>query len=299
MNHDRTIGMDWTLLSINLGDDTRPWLFKLFQENGGYSFFITDLCNLWSEKLKASLLQQRAQEMQSPFNPSQDGNQLETLLKRLKDVFQGTAAEAQVSIRSRDQETDLLIDLSCDLPKPLRPLKWNLSAAQQGNEQFRSQVLMPLLFEVSCQKIQMDILISIIAEKDSALKNILDKVDSSGLDLTNLFPIVAATRQNRITNKKDVLRSAMRGLQTFEPERFFDDHVQADKPEKITTGLLKSVFHAGQEQSRFSEHTNAKAHSQKQVEPNRPRLGPSAAGEAGIKGLHTHERGSQVREIPM
>lgn len=234
--------ISWTPLNVENNDTSTTWLFKISEGNGGCEVSLTDLTEIWVESLTSAEVKRRAQELDCPIDPSQDDKQLENLLKRIKDMCLGTAPEAEVRINKRNSGQVLLLQLTCGLPRPLRSLHWNFGAELQGHDSFVKHVLMPLVHKVNLQASQLDTLTSLLAEKDSAISNIMDKFESSGIDITTVFPASASVRNARKRDKKQQLQNAVRGLKPFDAEEFYrktDQHFNNRRPLKDS---LQSAF---------------------------------------------------------
>ena len=219
---------DWMPLYLSDNHAGTPWLFQFHPYRGGFKLQLTDLNGVWEERIPVKVLKQRAQRFECPIDPSQDQNQLQNLTDRLERMLLDNAAGLSSSIRKNDDATAVYIDVECELPRPLRPLKWTFETKLQDQGSIKYSVVQPLVDKVNMQTSQLGQLTRLLHEKDNAILSILEKLESSELDLTSIFPMAASWRPGTKVSRKEQLRTSIKGLKVFEADEFFREKTMLD-----------------------------------------------------------------------
>ena len=282
---------EWKCLNVA---NQNPFLFKFYVEQDGYMLLLTDLTTLWRESLTKSEIFRRASETDCPIDPSQDDEQLTTLFKHLSKALSGLQ-EGTAKYELRLEPDLAVLPITYDLPTGLQPLKWQFTAEQMPSDNFRQEVMMPLVSKVNVQRQLIDELVSLLQAKDVAVSNLIDKVDFSGIELTTIFPTVASGRSSRHISKKDHLKRTVKGLQAFDAPAFFDNHRSRSNPQISSADALASAL--GKEKplnGQCSPDTGSFTADRKSQSSFRPRA-QAAWNERTGAGLGDHETSLEVR----
>ncbi|KAI9810057.1 MAG: hypothetical protein M1826_003783 [Phylliscum demangeonii] len=120
-----------------------PLLVELVSSVNGYTIFVTDLTLIWSEKLHRDAVLQRALDEETPIDPSEDGNQFQILLDKIREALKtslGLLPELH-----RLQERQLVLRVASSLPPPLRALKWHFRLSPIDSTRLATELWIPLL----------------------------------------------------------------------------------------------------------------------------------------------------------
>lgn len=193
-------------------------LLRFCFETEEHTIQVTDLCRVWIVRLEKSHVLRQAEDEDCSIDPSQDDEQYDILMQKLHSSLRD-----QVNLGcSVSGDNALLLTTECALPYPLRPLHWTWRLELMGPSGVQSQFIMPLIASNYIQAKKVDELCRLMVEKDNALANLLDKIESTGLDLTNAFPQTASVRSAKRMNKKEQLLQQVKGLRPFRPREWLE-----------------------------------------------------------------------------
>ncbi|KAI9883447.1 MAG: hypothetical protein M1823_004781 [Watsoniomyces obsoletus] len=205
----------WRVLPVSTSLPDPPLLLVRFDFNpNGYTILVTDLVHLWSEILSAEAIGQRARNEACSIDPLESQEQFSILLARIRDSLFGendTALSLQHTGGGQ-----LVLWTTSPLPAPLPPLGWtfDLSLAPQG--QFSREILLPLIGLEVEQAHRMDVLLRYVREKDHVISKLVDKVESSGVRVGDVFLSAHGYAVNRKSLSWDQAGRFVKGLRPFD-----------------------------------------------------------------------------------
>jgi hypothetical protein len=183
----------WRRLHLTDHKSAPPLLYKYITTTKGYDFYLTDLVYIWSERLNHRDVLQRADDEETSIDPSEDVEQFSVLLKKIGDALFGSN-DGRVVVTPGLKNNSLEVATTTQLPAPLKPLQWTLYLSREPPAELTKQLLLPLL-KVQVERDRRErSLLDHLKEKDWALGKIFDKIDTSGLDLSTVFPGIAGLR---------------------------------------------------------------------------------------------------------
>ncbi|KAK1072669.1 hypothetical protein LTR74_002461 [Friedmanniomyces endolithicus] len=172
-------------------------LIKAKLDSSGYTIHLTDLSRIWGETLTKRGIRKRADLDDCSIDPGEGDDQYQILLDKIQqalDQHNGTSL-ALGTIKGVEGATALESSL-------IRPL---LQHNQYGQTQIQS-----LLHE--------------LAEKDRVILKITDRLETSGNDLTTVFPGVSNVKVSRKKSQREQLARHVRGLGDFDVNAWRAQH---------------------------------------------------------------------------
>ncbi|KAI9850008.1 MAG: hypothetical protein M1838_006181 [Thelocarpon superellum] len=183
-----------------------------------YAVDLTDLTYVWSEALARQDILNRAWLDETSIDPSGDPAQLLILLRTLEAALNGDAP-ATWSLHRR-HEHDLSLDVTCPLPAPLKALQWSFALSRATPESLTRDVIRPLLTLQRAQSSLVERLLAHLKDKDHVIDKLVDKLDSSGMDLAMVFPGAAGLRSGGRPSSRVQAGQFIKGLDVFDVERW-------------------------------------------------------------------------------
>ncbi|TLD26800.1 hypothetical protein PspLS_05114 [Pyricularia sp. CBS 133598] len=228
-----------------------------------YSVYITDLANVWLERLDRRAILLRSLEEKTSIDPSDDPENFKELLHRIGsafDVENPHHADASLALTSGPETStggvnDLILEVICILPAGLQPLKWPIKLKHGGASAVATELVLPLVQAQMARQLELEALLAVIKEKDGVISKVLDKLDGMGARLDQIFPALAASGKRRIT--RAFAESRVKGLAPYEKDDFLQQIGKADGDEnsdhlldgqgqpKDVQDLVNNVFGGG------------------------------------------------------
>lgn len=235
----------WRVLKLDV-QDAPKLLVKYNFDDLGYRIQLTDLCRIWEERLSRAECVQRALDSGSSIDPSQDDEQFEILLGKIQSAFE---REEGTSLHLSGIGADpqcLSMAISAPLPKPFPPFTWSISLRLLEPFHLEVDLVGPLLTEASRLQHQIEQLVGELHDKDRIISKICDRLETSGNDLTTVFPGVSNIKTSRKRGQREQLAKHVKGLADFDEAAWREHNVQKSKQATITdeeaNAVLKFVF---------------------------------------------------------
>jgi len=201
--------------SLRTNHRNLPALFvKLALATQSYTIILTDLTHVWEEHLDQQGIFDRAENDGCAISPREDKHQLQILLEKIDDALLG-AEGTSVSIK-HDLDEGLNLRLLAPLPDPLPRLTWTAQLRKQESQALTNYVVGPLLLNLHGKQMGIEKLQSELREKDHVIARLLDRLESSGTDLTTVFPGTSNIRPSKKVSQRNQLAKYVKGLSPFE-----------------------------------------------------------------------------------
>lgn len=208
-----------------------------------YTIHITDLANIWVEKLdRRGILLRSLQENTSIDLVDAGPEQWAVFLSKLTAALDPKSPDhhlTSLSISNDDNSKDhdcIKLHVTCELPKPLADFKWPIRLTKCQPVSLTSELVLPLIHEHYVQRREADDLKSQLKEKDALIKKLLDKLSTMHTPLELIF--------NSLSAKHGTTRAAaeerIKGLAPFDEEKWRSQRGQEGA--RDATALLRSVF---------------------------------------------------------
>jgi len=201
--------------SLRTGRQKLPALFvKLALATQSYTIILTDLTHVWEEHLDHEEIFYRAESDGCAISPREDKHQLAILLEKVGDALLG-AEGTSISIK-HDLDDGLILRLLAPLPDPLPALTWTAHLRKQQSQALTNYVIGPLLLNLHGKQLGIEKLQSELREKDHVIARLLDRLESSGTDLTTVFPGTSNIRLSKKVSQRNQLAKYVKGLSPFD-----------------------------------------------------------------------------------
>jgi hypothetical protein len=194
-----------------------PLLFKYCSTPKGYDIFLTDLIHIWSEQLGHKGILKRAYDNETSIDPGEDAEQFDVLLQKIEEALRGSEASS-ITIRSGLIADTLELTIITKLPAPLQPLQWTVCLSKSPQAELTRHLILPLLKSVAEGERREKSLLDSLRGKDWVLGKLLDKIESSALDLSTAFPGTAGLRSAKKGTIMSQAAKHIKGIAPFDEE---------------------------------------------------------------------------------
>lgn len=226
-------------------DDAQPGapklLFKSQITSTGYHVQLTDLCRVWAESLNKKDIIRRAWDDGCTIDPNEDDKQFGIFLDKVASALKGEEGTTTDLLPCGDD--GICMKLSAALPRPFGTFFWTVSLSRQADSVLAEVLTVPLLRQASDLQSQLRQLIHELQEKDRVISKITDRLETSGNDLTTVFPGVSNIRTNKKKTQREQLARHVKGLADFDETEWRSRATGADESvlwEKAN-GLLQDL----------------------------------------------------------
>jgi hypothetical protein len=218
-------------------------LVKASFSKNGYSIRLTDLSRIWAEELDKAEIISRARARNCSIDPGEDAEQYDIFNEKLQSALQqhGNTTLAL----STTKNGNLNLCLEAPLPSPLPTFEWAVDLKQMSDRSVEVDLVSPLLQKACLLEHHMQMLIAEIQAKDKVIGKITDRLETSGHDLTAVFPGVANVKTSGNKSKREQFARHVRGLGEFD-EASWSAKVAADSdglpvPDESADTVLASL----------------------------------------------------------
>lgn len=172
-------------------------LFFTFQKREeGPKLQVTDLVYIWTAaKTSREELTEEAARTRCSIDPSEDEEQYNVLLSKLEEAVAGQNGGMVTVVGYGNASTSFEMEASIPLPTPLGMLEWTFSMVRGKPAVFTQEVVVPALHAVETRRRREEELRRKIKEKDHVIGKLMDKIESSSIDLSMVFPGFAGARK--------------------------------------------------------------------------------------------------------
>ncbi|KIW19059.1 hypothetical protein PV08_03349 [Exophiala spinifera] len=164
-----------------------PKLFYNLNTDGEcLNLLMTDLISVWESSLDKYDIIGEAARQHTSIDPSVSSDQFDVLLTKIaKSLKDGENVLSKQVIRNSQV---LILSTKLDLPKPLKRLEWTFKLTPQDASEMAERILRPSLHEVAVSQDKIKSLIRAIKDKDHIISRLLERIGSSSIDLSLVFP---------------------------------------------------------------------------------------------------------------
>ncbi|KAL2426712.1 hypothetical protein ABEF95_012003 [Exophiala dermatitidis] len=187
----------WQELQLPSKRQCPKLFYSLSTENESITLLLTDLIGIWECILDRYDILAEASRQHTSIDPSASSDQFEVLLSKItKSLKDGNNVLLRADGRDGNNQV-LRLRTSIQLPKPLRPLEWTFKLTPQPASELAERILRPNLHEVAVSQEKIASLLHIIKEKDHVISRLLDRIGSSAIDLSLIFPGITGVASRR------------------------------------------------------------------------------------------------------
>ncbi|PHH51768.1 hypothetical protein CFIMG_008580RA00001 [Ceratocystis fimbriata CBS 114723] len=218
----------WKVLPLRVGNGIPLLLTSFSFSDFSYTVYISDLSNVWVERLNRKQICMRGFQEDTSIDPSDGDNNMTAFLKSLTRAFDDAESDhhkTSITISpggttgfsggsSSSEKEGFTLTVTCQLPEELtsKPLKWNMYLSKCASPEIASRLVLPLVEAQQEKTFQVDSLVSTIHQKDAIIIRLLDKLDAMDIPLENVFTI-ASTGKRKLT--RQAAQERIKGLAPF------------------------------------------------------------------------------------
>ena len=235
-----TIG-HWQVLTANVENAPKLLVRAQFKDSG-YEIELTDLSNMWRESVTKEDIIQRASDTGSSIDPGQDNEQFWIFLSKIQSALNGDEGTSLSLHAAGNDGAVLSMELSTKLPHPLPAFVWNLQLELIPRQDTERLLVTPLLHKANNLLHQIDQLVFELHDKDRVISKICDRLETSGNDLTTVFPGVSNIKTSRKRGQREQLARHVKGLGDFDHRAWSAQHANLESNEDMDDYQLDHVL---------------------------------------------------------
>ncbi|KAK4446401.1 XRCC4-like factor-domain-containing protein [Podospora aff. communis PSN243] len=207
-----------------------------------YKIQITDLANLWGESLDRKHIIKRGLVEDTSIDPTDGPDQLRKMTELIRAAFDPEDVENSNTSLSigHDKDDVLLINVTCVLPKPLKPFKWPMQLSKYPHTSIATELVLPLIMAYETRARQINLLVTALREKDGVITRLVDKLEATGMGLEHVFSALSGKRKM----DRAVAEKKVKGLAPFSEADFRREAGEPQVPAATTgiSSILDEVF---------------------------------------------------------
>ncbi|KAK1829544.1 XRCC4-like factor-domain-containing protein [Podospora conica] len=202
----------WRLLPVTASDIPTLLVSASFAADS-YSVHLTDLVNVWEETMERKPIVKRGLVEDTSIDPSDSPDQLRRMLELIRAAFDPADEEHVNTSMKIGSEKDgaLLIHVTCVLPKPLEPFRWPMQLAKLPPAALATKLVLPMVMAHEARVREADHLMAALREKDAVINKLVDKLDTTGIGLEQVFNILPGKRKT----SRSAAEERVKGLAPF------------------------------------------------------------------------------------
>lgn len=207
--------MSWRPFNPNRQTDSElpTLLISADFRSDSYTIHLTDLTHIWSESLQRGDIFRRSKKENTSIDP-RDGDQLRVLLDKIKVGIEGGKGTQKMLIVNDDTgKPSITLNITVDLPRGLSPLEWPVHLTSAPQSLLTEQLMIPLLGAQQMRMREMASLTDILRDKDQVIQKLIDRLESQGTQLGQVFPHAAGMSGRKIDRK--MAEEKVKGLKLF------------------------------------------------------------------------------------
>ncbi|KAL6877116.1 XLF domain-containing protein [Trichoderma novae-zelandiae] len=236
--------LTWRPLPQATSSDIPTLLVSVDIGAAAYTVRITDMANVWVERLDRKAIFMRGWSENTSIDPSDTPENMAKFLGSLRSALDPTQpGHEQTSLTlspgsSADAgEDSLTLLVTCPLPG-FQPLKWPIHLSKSPPSAIATDLVLPLLEAQFARKQEVDSLVQALHQKDAVIGKLADKLEATGTGLEHVFP--------SLSGKKKVSRAAaqdkVKGLAPFRQDSWRSSLKAIDDCPTNVGDLARNVF---------------------------------------------------------
>lgn len=198
------------------------------------------MANMWMESLDRKAICMRAWSENTTIDPSDTPENMAKFLASLTsalDPLQPGHGDTSLELAPAATDDGLILRLTCALPG-FAPLKWHLDLGKSPSSAVATQLVLPLIEAHYARKREVESLLQALAQKDSVLAKLSDKLEAMGVGLEHVF--------TPLSGRKKVTRLAavdkVKGLAPFDLRQWKADVSHDLNGPRNTEDLVQRVL---------------------------------------------------------
>ena len=233
----------WHLLPLSTQvDHAAPFLIRYDVGPQAYTVHITNLIHIWVEELGRKLIIRRALDDDASIDPSEGSNQFRLLLQNIKNSLAGQPGTSLKLLTPPNTEaTSLELEVIATLPTPLLPLIWHIHLSRAPQALISTELFLPCLASISIVRSEATSLLALIKDKDNVIGKLTDRLEATGIELSNVFLSAASTKRSKASVRQSIVKS-VKGLEKFDEDKWRRSRPNAQEQDLQT--ICREVFGA-------------------------------------------------------
>ncbi|KAM0278467.1 hypothetical protein ACHAQH_005134 [Verticillium albo-atrum] len=231
----------WHQLPASASHDVPDLLVSTEFTADSYIVRISDMANMWVEEMDRRAIYKRSLAEDTSIDPTDSPQNMQAFLSRIHSAFDASHEDhedSRLGLSVADGNV-LTLKITCEVPE-LQPLVWPMSFNKCTPSQVGTKLVLPLLQTNLARIRQVNTLLEIIQQKDAVMTKLLDKLESTGTRLENIFTTLSAKQKV----SRQTAETKVKGLAPFKPYEWRDQLATDDETPRNVTTLLKAVFEA-------------------------------------------------------
>lgn len=238
-------GVDkWCLLPFSSSTQHVPFFCKFSSDSTGFKLLVTDLSNVWEQsRTRRQIFKEALSSDACSIDPSEDPSQYDVLLEKLRSSLSGEEGSKSHIHLASEQSREMKIVSFIPLPIPLAPLTWtfNLQSSSDGLG-IQREILLPALEASAIRDQQVESLKKHLNDKDHVISRLMDKIGSSGIDLSMVFPGLTNAKSGKRKNDGTQATKFVAGLAPFDEKEWIEtQNRKAPGGIETVNGLLEAI----------------------------------------------------------
>ncbi|KAL5361950.1 XRCC4-like factor-domain-containing protein [Aspergillus floccosus] len=242
----------WKKLHLSRTTGSPPLLYKYISTPSSYELYMTDLTNIWSERMSRQAILKRADKDDTTIDPSEDSEQFGLLLQKISDALQH-APGSSTTLHHRSLGS-LELNTSIKLPAPLEPLRWTLYLSKEQPSSTTAHLLLPLVEAEVDREFRQKTLIDQLHKKDWILAKLFDKIEAVGIDLSTIFPGISGLRSGRKGTTLAQAAKYIKGVAPFGEQAWLDEASKSSPGVDLASNILMEISGTGGTESAGKLH---------------------------------------------
>ncbi|EAW11479.1 uncharacterized protein ACLA_091770 [Aspergillus clavatus NRRL 1] len=234
------MSLKWRRLHLSRQGDLPPLLFRYSIAANGYELFMTDLTNIWTERMSRRDILRRADEDATTIDPSEDVEQFKVLLEKIGEALENKPGAA-ASLNPRSQVDSLKLIVSVKLPTPLRPLTWTAYLTKEPASSTSRHLLLPLLKAEAAWEPRQQTLLDQLNRKDWALGKLFEKIENMGIDLSTIFPGVTGHRRAHGETLLSQAARYIKGVAPFDEAEWLGEVAKSSPESSLAANMVAEL----------------------------------------------------------
>lgn len=209
-----------------------------------YVVRLTDLANLWVERLDRRAICSRAWDENTCIDPSDTPENMLKFLATLQSALESSdpardRVRLVLSLSSGGDADDaaFVLHLTCGLAE-LQPLKWPFHLKRAPPSDLAADFVFPMIQSLYDKGRQVESLLQILGHKDAVVAKLVDKLEITGSGLEGVF----ATLSGKKKTTRATAETKIKGLAPFDREIWESEPVEGSIGPSNVRSLTKAVF---------------------------------------------------------
>ncbi|KAH8174585.1 hypothetical protein LIA77_06004 [Sarocladium implicatum] len=238
---------EWRPLPSTPSGTVPPLLVSMEAGAADYTVRITDMANVWLERLDRRRICMRAWDQNTSIDPSDTPENMLKFLTSLRSALDpdrpghDLTSLALLPGTGESATYGLILKINCEIPG-LPTLRWTMQLDKAPTSEIATSVVLPLIQAQLAMSKEMNALEDLVRRKDSVMAKLLDKLEATGTGLENIFNSLSTSITGRKKVSRAVAEEKIRGLAPHDPAKWHESlESAADRPSDVTS-LLAHAF---------------------------------------------------------